>query len=57
MYARKKSYFGFGKNSCIKPTKGESKPEPVKPCLPGIFLFGVVVPCTKGKPKGDPELN
>ncbi len=57
MYAKKKSYFGFGANSCIKPTKGKDKPKPMKPCLPGIFLFGVVTPCTKGKPPVDPELN
>jgi len=59
MYSKKKSMFGFGKNSCIKPTKGGGEKDCGECPLKGkkvLVIIGVPVDQTprgkNGKPIG-----
>lgn len=45
----KKSMFGFGANSCIKPTKEEDKPVPPKVVLVPIAVIEIEVKIKKGE--------
>lgn len=51
MYSARKSYFGFGANSCIKPVKGkEEAPPPPEGCPCGVLIVVRVTPSKRDDP-------